>query len=208
MSHNINYVLDPQYTSVMNDIKIMSRGGAKLSEILPNYILKSQKTKECTLSSTQTNCEDTFSVSCPTGYKAAFVAIPTYFGTNLILLDNMTQTVLRKRKFYTGVSPQSAEGVATTDNTRTFTLKLSYVIGSAVETYGIETEVVRVVIQTYCVYEPENIDWNGDGTVDGIDDSPDKKRPVLPDGKTCDDFDEKLCDHYYCRWTGSACVPE
>ena len=39
-SHNINYVLDPQYTSVMNDIKIMSRGGAKLSEILPNYILK------------------------------------------------------------------------------------------------------------------------------------------------------------------------
>ena len=44
VSHNINYVLDPQYTSVMNDIKIMSRGGAKLSEILPNYILKEVKT--------------------------------------------------------------------------------------------------------------------------------------------------------------------
>ena len=35
-----NYLLDPAYTSVMNDVKLMSRGGAKLSEILPNYILK------------------------------------------------------------------------------------------------------------------------------------------------------------------------
>ncbi len=35
-----NYILDPQYTSVMNDVKIMSRGGANLSDLLPNYILK------------------------------------------------------------------------------------------------------------------------------------------------------------------------
>lgn len=40
----INYMLDPKYTSVMNDVKIMSRGGAKLSEILPNYILKNVET--------------------------------------------------------------------------------------------------------------------------------------------------------------------
>ena len=189
----------------MNDIKIMSRGGAKLSEILPKYILKSQKTKECTLSSTQTNCEDTFSVSCPTGYKAAFVAIPTYFGTNLILLDNTTQTVLRKRKFYTGASPQAAEGVATTDNTHTFTLKLSYVINSAFETQGIETEVVRVVIQTYCVFDASTFDWNG--STAGTGSAPAKKRP-LPTGITCADFDEKLCDLYPCKWSGGACVPE
>lgn len=33
--------LDPAYVSVMNDIKLTSRGGANLSDILPNYILKS-----------------------------------------------------------------------------------------------------------------------------------------------------------------------
>lgn len=32
--------VDPGFTSVMNDIKITSRGGARLSEALPNYILK------------------------------------------------------------------------------------------------------------------------------------------------------------------------
>ncbi len=42
-----SYVLDPAYTSTMNDIKIMSRGGAKLSDILPNYILKETKVGSC-----------------------------------------------------------------------------------------------------------------------------------------------------------------
>lgn len=32
--------VDPAFVSVMNDIKITSRGGARLSEALPNYILK------------------------------------------------------------------------------------------------------------------------------------------------------------------------
>lgn len=32
--------VNPAFTSVMNDIKITSRGGARLSEALPNYILK------------------------------------------------------------------------------------------------------------------------------------------------------------------------
>ena len=45
--NKVNYVLDPKYTSVMNDIKLMSRGGASLSDILPNYILKEQKIEYC-----------------------------------------------------------------------------------------------------------------------------------------------------------------
>ncbi len=35
-----SFRVDPAFTSVMNDIKITSRGGARLSEALPNYILK------------------------------------------------------------------------------------------------------------------------------------------------------------------------
>ena len=34
------YKVDPAYMSVMNDIRLTSRGGAKLSDILPNYISK------------------------------------------------------------------------------------------------------------------------------------------------------------------------
>ncbi|NCB49610.1 MAG: hypothetical protein EOM53_02890 [Alphaproteobacteria bacterium] len=34
------YQVDPAYTSVMNDIRLTSRGGARLSQILPNYISK------------------------------------------------------------------------------------------------------------------------------------------------------------------------
>ena len=35
-----HFRVDPSYMSVMNDIKLTSRGGARLSEALPNYILK------------------------------------------------------------------------------------------------------------------------------------------------------------------------
>ena len=34
------YRVDPAFVSVMNDIKLTSRGGARLSEAMPNYILK------------------------------------------------------------------------------------------------------------------------------------------------------------------------
>ena len=34
------YRVDPSFISVMNDIKLTSRGGARLSETIPNYILK------------------------------------------------------------------------------------------------------------------------------------------------------------------------
>ncbi|MBP1532195.1 MAG: hypothetical protein ILA52_01690 [Alphaproteobacteria bacterium] len=34
------YMVNPAYTSVMNDIKVVSRGGARLSDILPDFITK------------------------------------------------------------------------------------------------------------------------------------------------------------------------
>ena len=66
---NTGYLLDPQYTSVMNDVKIMSRGGAKLSEILPKYILQTQQSID----------EDHKTVTiptCPKSYKAALAVFP------------------------------------------------------------------------------------------------------------------------------------
>ena len=34
------YMVNPAYTSVMHDIKLTSRGGARLSDVLPDYVLK------------------------------------------------------------------------------------------------------------------------------------------------------------------------
>ena len=34
------YEVNPAYTSIMNDIKLASRGGARLSDILSDYVIK------------------------------------------------------------------------------------------------------------------------------------------------------------------------
>ncbi len=63
-----NYLLDPAYTSVMNDIRLTSRGGARLSEILPDYINKGIYF----ISSPQ----DINIPQCPIGYAPAVAIIP------------------------------------------------------------------------------------------------------------------------------------
>ena len=104
-----HFVLDPAYTSTMNDIRLASRGGVRLSDILPTYILKEQFDVICSISGGHgtsrmkgtTNGTSTvntdltwcdgakasggstllsFSESCPTGYQKAVVVIPSYVG--------------------------------------------------------------------------------------------------------------------------------
>ena len=89
LQQNEQYMIDPGYTSTMNDIRLTSRGGVRLSEILPNYILKDQKTIGCTISENTSSCSLNNEVNgtavrkpadCPTGYKVGLVIIPTRFG--------------------------------------------------------------------------------------------------------------------------------
>ncbi len=63
-----NYLLDPAYTSVMNDIRLTSRGGARLSEVLPDYINKGIYfiPREEPIDTPQ----------CPIGYAPAVAIIP------------------------------------------------------------------------------------------------------------------------------------
>ena len=75
-----NYVLDPAYTSTMNDIRLASRGGVRLSEILPNYILKDQLLiHSCYgMQSDAVNGHNCVipQPDCPSGYKKSLVVIP------------------------------------------------------------------------------------------------------------------------------------
>ncbi len=70
---NAAYQIDPAYTSVMHDIRLESRGGARLSDILPNYVSKDI----LTVSNTKNRVDVP---SCPEGYAPAIVVTPTSWG--------------------------------------------------------------------------------------------------------------------------------
>ncbi len=74
----LNYLLDPAYTSVMNDIKIMSLGGAKLSQLIPNYILREivEVSNVVKTDGSQTY-KNIYLSSCPPGYMRAITIRPT-----------------------------------------------------------------------------------------------------------------------------------
>ena len=72
---NENYKVDPAYTSVMNDIKLDSRGGARLSDILPNYI--SRGIYEIGGGSSSSSSSAVPVPDCPEGYAAAVIVTPT-----------------------------------------------------------------------------------------------------------------------------------
>lgn len=80
-----HFVLDPAYTSTMNDIRLTSRGGARLSEILPDYISKEQGERTCQIppSGAKTQCSTPVPVpQCPTGYTHAIKVSPKFVLTN------------------------------------------------------------------------------------------------------------------------------
>ncbi len=77
------YQVDPAYTSVMNDIKLTSRGGARLSDVLPNYVLKDIKYIS---SATAVADWPTIDIpTCPVGYAPAISIVPSMVQTNKVL---------------------------------------------------------------------------------------------------------------------------
>lgn len=76
------FAVDPAYTSVMNDIRLESRGGARLSDILPNYI-----TKEIAYLKGRgpTVCIP----GCPKGYAPAIVVMPVAWQKTKIKYSDM-----------------------------------------------------------------------------------------------------------------------
>lgn len=80
---NERYVLDPAYTSTMNDIRLASRGGVRLSDILPRYILKSTQDVSCTINKGNKTCTTTSPITqltdCPIGYTVSYLITPTQY---------------------------------------------------------------------------------------------------------------------------------
>lgn len=72
---NTTYRLDPAYTSLMNDIRLTSRGGARLSDILPNYIMQNVSTHQ--FNDNNVTSWEVDKPKCPKGYAKAIIVTPT-----------------------------------------------------------------------------------------------------------------------------------
>lgn len=70
-----HYNVDPAHTSLMNDIRLASRGGARLSEILPKWILMNTQTN----SNTPGTAWNVNKPTCPVGYIRGVVVTPIQF---------------------------------------------------------------------------------------------------------------------------------
>lgn len=99
-----SYQVDPAGISVMNDIKVDSRGGGNLSDLLPNYITKEVVTFNTRLCNSA-KCKIPVP-SCPNQHAPAIIVIPTSWttqpvvsvydvGSKLKLSENKSDIVLK-----------------------------------------------------------------------------------------------------------------
>lgn len=80
------FTVDPAYTSVMNDIRLESRGGARLSDILPNYITKEVKYLK--------GRGPTVDIpACPKGYAPAVVVMPVSWKKSTVKYSDMADVL-------------------------------------------------------------------------------------------------------------------
>ncbi len=155
---NENYKVDPAYTSVMNDIKLDSRGGARLSEILPNYI--SRAVHE--ISNTNTTVPIP---SCPTHYAPAVIVTPTSWGDLKVQKSDVANklTVSNSQVTASADIPVANSGLKITidstegahhkngSNSSTGNWTIKFTSSGTSSTNG-RTDV-KGLAQTYCVYD-------------------------------------------------------
>ena len=167
-----HFVLDLARTSTMKDIRLASRGGARLSDILPNYILKTQTDISCDINSESSTCSANVAkpMNCPTGYKIGLVVIPTVFGKNSIgNTVSISGTTSGSDAASSHTHDFSVANVTT--EKRQFQVKISNLGDIPSEedkpsvasdwsvTFGYDSnvdtkETVHAIAQTYCVWSP------------------------------------------------------
>ncbi len=204
-NNNKNYMIDAPYTSVMNDIKLMSRGGAHLSDILPDYILKEQSRQNCTIAAGSSDCSisNITKPTCPTGYNIAVAVIPIDFqlpasgeitatdsdndgshDTHTFAADENSLSIKITTATAGGFS--NDEEFQGSDDAGDWTILMSY------NKNVTSAATLNVIVQTYCVFD-ENQFQNGSG--DSL--IPNATRP-------CDEItDENTCEFLGCTWSGS-----
>lgn len=170
-SHTEYYRLDPAYTSLMNDIRLTSRGGARLSDILPNYIAKGMTAIK--------GSGPVAKPACPNGYAQAIMVTPTTFDhriqdMSLSIHLKTTEKVIPKgeteaQQLNVSFDSQNVDNdggstfggantnikvwqhepvnISITPNGDNWNVKLAYGEGNAAD------NSIQAIAQTYCVYD-------------------------------------------------------
>ena len=156
------YSLDPAYTSVMNDIKLTSRGGARLSEILPNYISKNI---------TAIKSGDTVAApTCPDGYIQAITVQPTTTElgkvtgadlqitgqTGVITLKQDNKLIIRIAP-NKGGSTDSGYHRGDSEKVGNWTVTAQFTATDSTTRTPVDTILLA---HTYCVFDPANFTGN------------------------------------------------
>lgn len=211
------YKVDPAYTSLMNDIRLTSRGGARLSEILPNYITK-------TITSytfNNGNAKEFNKPPCPGGYVRAIMVTPvswsqkvtgasmqftTPSGAGTVEIDdsNVSDDLSGNSVKLTHLGPVQI----TINNGDASWLVLANYSGTA----ATNADPISVVAQTYCVFDEDNFD-GASGTSGGLSgngleqEAGTERQEIGPKDRPCsndtDCDNTESCDSGICKSLGS-----
>ncbi len=173
------YKVDPAYTSLMNDIRLTSRGGARLSEILPNYITKTITSYTFNNGTAQTVGKPT----CPGGYVRAIMVTPVSW-SQYITEANLTLPAVSD----TGApaielsdTDPTEKDIDVTKNDAKLQLKHQKPVQIRIDngdswsvladysgTAATNADPISVMVQTYCVFDEANFDGD-DGVSESVD---------------------------------------
>ncbi len=183
-----NYGLDPANTSVLNDVRLASRGGARLSDILPNYIAKGMYQ----LSSTTTASNQTWSIdikkpTCPENYVAAVTVTPLKWGASavqqIVVPENSSHsltapsgggTVTGKvnaitvpkaniTQYALAIEISGGDGAdnrTTSTSATPWTVTIGYKNDSGSWAGNLKSGEIQALAQTYCVYAPSDATYD------------------------------------------------
>ena len=212
------YKVDPAYTSLMNDIRLTSRGGARLSDILPNYITKAITSR------TFDNGEfkEVDKPTCPRGYVRAIMVTPVSWS------QKVTRAAL---KFTT--SPDGGtvtiDDADVSDDLSGDSVKLTQhepvqitinnggaswsVLADYSGTAATNADQISVVAQTYCVFDEDNFDGDNDTASVGMDrdglgqeEGTTEGQKIGPKDRNCSE--DADCDNTEkCSKDNNICVP-
>lgn len=114
-----SYKLDLANVSLLNDVRLTSRGGAKLSEILPNYIAKGMQSLSFTAANDPGENEKMVSKpECPAGYSRAIVVTPTKWAQYVQGVELNLEHKYNNTDRYNGTT--SSNGAGDVAHTHTF----------------------------------------------------------------------------------------
>ncbi len=152
-----HYNVDPAHTSLMNDIRLASRGGARLSEILPKWILMNTQTN----SNTPGTAWNVNKPTCPVGYIRGVVVTPIQFEhrVNRITLPNTNSTLQGQNVEMSNIIQNGPLTINIADGPND---QWDITLGYQNNAGGVQGGQIIARADTYCIYRDSQV--NADST--------------------------------------------